>query len=82
MAHFYAEITGAKGVVTKTGTRETGLTAHVRGYTVGVYVEIRHNDFTKMDEVYVHLTGGTGALTAKKMIGAWNEDWDKIIGEG
>lgn len=39
MAHYYASVTGSRGTtVTKSGTKASGMDAHIRGWDVGVEV--------------------------------------------
>jgi len=60
MSHFYGEINSAGKKVTKRGFKTTGMTAHIRGWHVGVYVDIYHNEETGRDEVKVYRTSGSG----------------------
>jgi len=59
MAHFYLSATGARdSVTTKTGTKDSGLDAHVRGYKVGARV-IMSVDREGRDRVAVYITKGS-----------------------
>ena len=40
MAHFYGSMKGARGETTRTGTKNSGINAHVRGWDVGVSVSL------------------------------------------
>lgn len=59
MAHFYAEIKGQRGPgASRLGNKKDGMTAHVRGWDVGVAVEI-HQNAAGRDVVTVYRTGGS-----------------------
>ena len=59
MAHFYAEIQGNKGIASRMGTKGSGIWCHIRGWDIGVNVQISHNEKTGKDEIYVFKTGGS-----------------------
>lgn len=59
MAHFYGEMRGQReSTVTKCGTKDSGITAHIRGWNTGVkiycYVDSDGNDC-----IEIHETGGS-----------------------
>jgi len=66
MAQFYAEIKGNKGVATRQGSKSSGLTAHIRGYDVGVKVFCEHRD--GQDIITVWRTGGSNNPAIKDII--------------
>lgn len=58
MAHFYVSATGkAKHPATLCGTKQSGLTIRAGGWTLGVEVDISHNETTGMDVIEVRQTG-------------------------
>ena len=57
MSHFYAEIVGNKGSATRQGTQTSGMIGHIRGWNIGVRVEISYED--GIDICRVYKTGGT-----------------------
>ncbi len=60
MAHFYAEITGSRGSkATKTATKADGMTAHVRGWDIGVSLWLHQDRETGEDVIEVEITGGS-----------------------
>ena len=60
MAHFYGSMKGSRGETTRMGTTNSGMTAHVRGWNLGVRVYLTHNGMTGKDEVSVYRTSGSG----------------------
>ncbi len=59
MAQFYAETQGSRGPVTRTGTKQSGMTAHIRGWDVGVRIECQNID--GKDVITVYRTGGSNS---------------------
>lgn len=60
MSHFYGEINSQGKVISKRGFKAYGMTAHIRGWHVGVFVDIYHNEETGKDEIKVYRTTGSG----------------------
>ena len=67
MARFYGEMTGNRGTATREGTKESGFVAHIRGWNIGVQVDISVNSEGK-DEVTVWLTGGSNGAIERKLM--------------
>ena len=66
MAHFYAEIQGAaKGKVSRTGTKNSSISASVNGWNCGVDVAIVHHGGT--DFIKVYLTTGSKGDEAREL---------------
>ena len=65
MARFYAEIQGSRGEATRMGTAKTGISRHIRGWDVGIYVEgeVRANE----DIFHVYLTSGSNGSRRKHL---------------
>lgn len=57
MAQFYAETKGNRGIATRTGTKLSGLWAHIRGWHIGARVEMSH--VNGEDRLTVFLTHGS-----------------------
>jgi len=66
-SRFYAELMGNSKTVTRTGTRDSGLWAHLRGHDIGVNVRMYVNEHGE-DELSVHLTGGSNAPNDLKLV--------------
>lgn len=53
MAHFYASVNGSReSTATKTGTKKSGMSAHVRGWNIGVDVRLSHENGKDVVRVY------------------------------
>ena len=62
MSPFYGEMTGSRGsrgTVTKQGTKEYGLSAHIRGYNIGVRIYCYNLDGKDIIAIY-KTTGSNG----------------------
>ena len=66
MAHFYADIQGNRGGASRMGTPNSGITGHIRGWSVGARVFISEVD--GVDVVTVYATGGSNGHKAEKLI--------------
>lgn len=66
---------GSRGEATRTGTKTSGIGAHVRGWNTGVRVFVDH-DSPGVDVVYVYRTGGSNGATADKLVCTWAENED------
>ncbi len=63
MAHFYGDLQGSRGEATRCGTKQSGITGHVRGWNIGARVSVHHED--GIDYVTVYRTGGSNAFAHK-----------------
>ncbi len=68
MAQFYGTMEGGRGSATKTGTKKSGLCAHVRGWNIGARVCLMHNKGSGKDEVHIFETSGSHATRHDKLI--------------
>ena len=68
MSHFYASIKGGRGESTRGGTKNSGITGHVRGWNVGARVTVTHNEQTGQDEVTVYKTSGSSGSGSDTII--------------
>ena len=58
MSHFYGDITGsARTSATRRGTKDSGMSAHIRSWHMGVKVEVENINGT--DYITVWLTKGS-----------------------
>lgn len=71
MAQFYADIQGNKGMVTRMGTKKSGLDGHIRGWYVGARVWMSFNEETQEDECTIDLTGGSSRGGSSKRLGTF-----------
>ena len=57
MAQFMGEIKGNRGKASRLGSKGTGLWGHLRGWNVGVEVNLSHTK--EGDKITVYKTGGS-----------------------
>ena len=67
MAQFYGEIQGNRGVASRMGSKKSGIWAHLRGWSVGVKVDVCEQG--GRDVCYVYLTAGSNGGAAEKLLG-------------
>ena len=60
MSHFYGEIQGNRGSATRGGSKDSGFSAHIRGWTVGVKIWCYYDKNTGHDIIQIDKTGGSG----------------------
>lgn len=74
MARYYGSLQGNKGEASRMGTPSSGINAHIRGWNVGVKVQIQPDpdDDTK-DIVYVWKTGGSNSACVDSDDVTWRE---------
>lgn len=70
MAHFYASIKGNRGETTRMGSKDSGISGHIRGWDTGVRVDIRHSAKDGKDHVLVYRTAGSNGH-AEVLIAEW-----------
>ncbi len=61
MARFYGSMQGNRGEATRMGTPNSGLSAHIRGWDIGVRVELSVDEATGKDRVTLHQTSGSNS---------------------
>jgi len=66
MAHFYGELQGNRGETTRCGTKDSGMYAHIRGWDIGVIVDIMHIE--GKDVVKIYKTKGSNDPGQHKVI--------------
>jgi len=67
MAQFQGTLHGsARTAASRQGTKMSGLAAHLRGWNLGVYVEVQHRD--GRDTILVYRTGGSNSPALQECI--------------
>lgn len=79
MAHFYGELQGNRRKVTRCGDKVSGMWCHVRGWHVGVEVELVYDGKNDQDVIVVSRTTGSRGL-GKKVIATIRERDDEKCG--
>lgn len=78
MAQFYGEIQGfAKTHASRRRSKSSGLWSHIRGWNIGVEVNVKHDDKTGYDVISIYKTGGSNDSNRKELITEISEG-DKI----
>ena len=72
MSHFYSDIQGSRGGTTRCGTKNSGISGHIRGWGAGVRVV--GNSRGDNDEFLVYKTGGSNGYGESEYIGKVIED--------
>ncbi len=57
MAHFYGEIQGNRGSTSRIGTKNSGIEASIRGWNIGVRVQLFHSN--GRDTIRIYKTTGS-----------------------
>jgi len=68
MSRFYASIQGNRGAATRQGTSQSGVFGHLRGWHVGVRVNMV-DDEEGRDVGYIYLTSGSNDDRSLQYIG-------------
>jgi len=67
MSRFYGSMKGNRGEVTRCGTYVSGITAHCRGWDVGVRVEV-NRDPEGGDRCHIYSTSGSNNSSGERLI--------------
>jgi len=59
MAHFYASIKGGRSEKTACGTKNSGMSGHIRGWDIGGKVTASFNEMHDTNAIDFVLTGGS-----------------------
>ncbi len=70
MAHFYGDLQGSRGEATWSGTKNSGISAHVQGWNIGARVQCFVNDQGE-DCVSIRLTSGSNGRLHEKCLGTY-----------
>ena len=79
MAQYYADIQGTRGAATRMGSKNSGMSGHIRGWSVGAKVFMSWNEQEQRDEVTIKLTGGSRGAIDGKYLGTYYCKGMKII---
>lgn len=60
MGHFYGSLEGNRGMATRVGSKDSGIIAHVRGWSTGIKV-VCYVDDTGNDVCEARETGGSNS---------------------
>ena len=74
MSHFYASIEGNRGPATRQGSKDSGISAHARGWSFGVRAFVFHDTDTDTDRAHVYLTLGSNGQGSDKYLGTYSAD--------
>ena len=72
MGHFYGTVRGNRGEASRMGSKLSGMYAHIRGWSIGVAVELYHDTRTGHDVVQVFKTSGSNDLRGRKLIATFS----------
>jgi len=73
MSHLIGYLTGKNKTVSRTGTKSSGISASVQGWTIGGQVRIWHNEHSGKDVLCVDLYKGSNNTSIVKTL-VFNED--------
>jgi hypothetical protein len=68
MAHFYGEMQGNRKRVSRCGDKVSGMWCHVRGWHIGVEVELTYDIETNQDVIKISQTTGSSRPLRKEVI--------------
>lgn len=68
MARFRATIQGQRGEASRLGSKNSGITASINGWNLGIYVEAKVDPVTGEDVFYVWKTGGSNGGVSRELI--------------
>ena len=74
MSHFYGDLQGSRGKVTRCGTKNSGIDSHTRGWDVGIEVIGIHQG--GKDVFYIYATKGSNS---NERVGIAVVDEDGIV---
>ena len=78
MSKFYVSAQGARGVVTRTGTHASGITAHVRSWTHGVRAKMGADGLGN-DIATIEITEGSSSGGRRSVIELESFTLDRIL---
>jgi hypothetical protein len=79
MARFYADIQGNRGEASRMGTALSGISAHPRGWGLGIKVNGGDNVKGYGDEFNVTITGGSNGARGNALLANVCEDADGYV---
>ena len=73
MAHFYGTVNGSAATSgTRCGSKRSGMSAHIRGWDVGVAVELHYDADNDADVVRVYRTKGSRNCLDRTLIAEYS----------
>lgn len=70
MARFKGDIEGSRGTASRLGSEASGMTAHIRGWNLGIRIYAQSdNDNPDDDGFTLYVTGGSNDPSVCKLIG-------------
>tara|TARA_Y100000310_G_scaffold108845_1_gene107224 strand:+ start:285 stop:503 length:219 start_codon:yes stop_codon:yes gene_type:complete len=66
MAQFMGELEGNRGMASRLGTKSSGLWGHLRGWNVGVKVDLSHTE--EGDKITIWKTGGSNSPSTTELL--------------
>ncbi|MFA5238402.1 MAG: hypothetical protein WC476_01665 [Phycisphaerae bacterium] len=81
MSQFYASIVGNRGEATRQGTKNSGITGHIRGWNTGGRVNCYYDADKKADVVEFYLTSGSNERGKSQFIARFIEGKLHDLGE-
>jgi hypothetical protein len=79
MAQFYGDIQGNRGEATRMGSKESGISGHIRGWSTGAKVTVTYDPILEKDIVHVYRTGGSNG-NGMELVGMWCDTKQKDVG--
>ncbi len=66
MSQYFGEVTGkARTTATRLGSKNSGISGHIRGWDIGGKVIVEWNEERQEDVVTIYLTGGSNGGKSK-----------------
>lgn len=79
MAQFYATIQGNRSERTCMGTKNSGITGHIRGWDIGGRVDVFYNADKDRDEVRIMVSRGSNGYGSGRALGMFYLKGDRIV---
>ena len=73
MAQFMGGVRGNRGKETRTGSKDSGMSAFAHGWDFGGQIRAFHDKDKKTDGVTLYLDGGSNGYRASTLIGVFYE---------
>ena len=70
MAQFYGSVVGNRGEASRMGSRESGISGHIRGWGIGA--SVRCFEENGRDVVEVYATSGSNGREQPKLLGRFS----------
>ena len=82
MSHFYMTTNSNRKPVTKTGTKNSGMESHIRGWERGVRVLAKYDEATKQDVFEVYATSGSNGEFPSQLVATINSKTREVMTHG